>query len=405
MGVWYDSTTSTLKALGGDQYATPRLYQSTDGITWTSTLVTYTSGGSNVFNTQWVGDTSYGLNCSMIVNGQNIYVITQSSVTNSNYAIWVSTDGGLSFTDRTFNMMPSSGWNFSTQKFFTTDGTTLLVDNQTDGKYRYSTNNGSTWANSSITGVTTTPNFSVREVIKGTNPSHLMMVSTTAATSNYIWYSSDGGQSFTTYSWTPADALDTSYTQTFGDQYNGVWAFSYIGSQGTWVAASSNNGSTWTHTLISAKKSYYTSYVVDGGDGLYLFAFNEIYKSTNGTTWTLLATNPKGNSYAFATGNYTQPYMFTSNYIVTGSGNVVNKTTGAVTSGTTTTFYSSYSPYRAFVNLAGTDHWMNIQTSNTNYTNSVSESEATSISLYAPYGYTNQGTSNNPTNIEYWRIK
>lgn len=406
MGCWYDSTSGTLKALCGGQYETPRLYQSVDGITWTSALVTYTSSGSNVFTLQWVGDSSYGLHCSMIVNGQNIYVVLQSSVTSNNYALWVSTDGGASFTDRTFNMMPSSAWNFYTAKFFTHDGTTLLIDDQTDGKYRYSTNNGANWANSTITGVTTTPSFAVREVIKGTNPSHLMMISTTISTSNYVWYSSDGGQNFITYAWTPADTLETSYTQTFGDQYNGVWAFAYIGNQGTWVASSSNNGVSWTHTYINNKK-HYTSYIVDGGDALYLFAFHEIYKSTNGTTWTLLATNPKGPAYNFASGNYTQPYMFTSEYIATGSGNVVNKTTGSVTQGTNTTFYSSYSPYRTFNNLAGTDHWLNIQTSHANFVNSVSNSEGASLTLFAPYGYTSQqaGAGTQPVNIEYWRIK
>lgn len=408
MGVWYDSTSQTLKAIAGSQYGVPYLWQSADGVNWTSALITYSSGGGNVFSNQWTGDSSYSFASCMAVNGQNIYVLIGAASSSANYAFWVSTNGGASFTDRTFNLMPSSGWYFSTYNFMTTDGTTILIDDATDGQYRYSTNHGVSWSNSSITGATTSASMAVREVIKGSNPSHLMMISSTISTSNIVWYSSNGGQSFITYTWTPADTLHTSYTQLFGDEYNGIWAFAYIGlNQGTYVAASSNNGVSWTHTLVSLNKNYYTSYVVDGGDGLYLFAFNEIYKSTNGTTWTLLATNPKGPSYQFASGNYTQPFMFTANYIVTGSGMVVHKTTGAVTQGTNTTFYSGYAPYRTFANLAGSDHWMNIQQSNTAFTNSVSESEAGSISLYAPYGYSSQqgGAGTQPTNIEYWRIK
>jgi hypothetical protein len=413
MACWYDAGTSTYRVVGGNNFSTGStnnavLYTSSNGTSWTSTTCSATPGGSgNYFSPYYMGSQSYFQTAS-VANGQKVFIVLRSeAASGTQYCLWCSTDGGASFTDRTSALAGAgtyyfsgfSGYNsaYSFGSNINYDGTTLFVPR--GSSWKYSTNSGSSFSNTTVSGTVSSYNNSLTGGTVGANSSTFMYVVNSSVSSNVIYVTTDGGQSFTTYSWTPASTLTTNYYNPMDyDPTNSRWCFLYWTANGVYAATSTNNGSTWSHNLLPGSNANQSeSYLAYLDDAFYAMASGKIYRSTDGTTWTYITT------YTYS--GYGQPYFSLTNYVVLGN-KIIKKSDQSVTNYYPSSIFYSGSNYKTFGNYVSSDMWVSQQVNYGNYVQVMTSATAGTANYYSPYPYYGQQSlANYPTNIEYWRIK
>lgn len=397
---WYDTSTSTYRMLGSTNGATISLYTSSDGITWSNAVV---SGGTIDYT--YFGS-SGGPNCAVVANNQKVFCVNQSSYTAATYVLNSSTNGGSTFTDRS-TVATGSGATFTLSGSTNAcaanicyDGTTLFIP--ISSLWRYSTNDGAAFSTTTISGVVSTVDNLITGAIQGGNASTWMYV---YSGSYRVYITTNGGQSFTTYSFTPVGTISGSYPVSPGayDATNSRWCFMYMSSAGTYVASSTNNGATWTHTRVFGYTNY--SYVPmfafldDAFYAVYSTGSNMVVaRSTNGTTWTTIVSS--GLLY-----NYVQPYYTLTDYVVIGD-TVIKKSdqTTARVNGYQLIYNTANYP-KNFGNYVTSDIFAQIQYAYTGYVQTTTSANAFTANYYSPYLYSQQQTANNANTIEYWRIK
>lgn len=347
---WYDTSTSKYRSLGYEgNGSTIYNYNSSDGTTITASSVTgWPSGGWSAWN-----DSSY---TATLAYAKDSLVVIVAYVSGSPYKMYVSTNSGTTFTDRSTAYSGVANFSMGIPNLFNYDGTTLFLATNGTVIMRYSTNSGTTWSNSTVSGVTSStayPYSSTTSAI-GATSSQLMFVDSAGSK---IYYSSNGGQSWTTYN---APQVDASLKLSGNTQYSslvymgGTWYLGIAGYNGAnnvnFVSKSSDNGATWTtSTLItpSSAGNYGQGYSM-------LFTFNSvlyfaiaqgIWKSTDGTTWTQIWNGPVSFSQ-----NGMLAFELTS-YIQIGS-IVINKSTFACTQTTDPVIYASNGGYMYTFNVA-----------------------------------------------------
>jgi len=399
---WYDSTTSTFRIIGSDSSNDMKLFTSSDGVTWTTTAITSSSSGGNTFVWQRMGTSSL-YNVSQVHSGQKVFMTTNNDG-GAGYALWCSTNNGATFTDRTDNLVGGGTWYFagSGQNQYVNlnyNGTTLFMPYS--GNWKYSTDDGVTWTASTISGVTTSVDNNAQCAIRGGDSSTFMYIFSAAATSNRVYITTNGGQSFTTYSWTPAASLNSSYPQITG-AYDGSsrWCFAYVTTNGIVVATSTNNGSTWTHTAVT-NTLYSGAFVMAYLDDAFYLGNSQfgILRSTNGTTWTQIT-----KSVTFTP--YGQPYYSLTDAVVFGNW-VIKKSNQATYNVNSSILIGNVSGYYAnFGNYIASDLFVRAQPyTSTDVYQLISSSNVFNSSVFSPPVYSGQQSTNNATNIEYWRIK
>jgi len=401
---WYDSITSTFRIIGtgGSSSSSPALLTSSDGVTWTSTNITVNSVNSNSLDWTVYGTASY-YDVAQVSVGQKVFMTTIASTFTTAYALWVSTDNGVTFYDRTFELTGSTNFSFSGTGYqkinLNYNGTTLFVP--VSSNWKYSTNDGSTWTAPTISGVTTSVDNNPLGACRGADSSTFMYIYSANVTSNRVYVTTNGGQSFTTYNWTPAAAISGSYPE-IASAHDGTsrWCFAYVTTNGIYAATSTNNGSTWTHTFVTSGNYSGTMFLVYLDDAFYLFngAFG-IFRSTNATTWTRLAKT-------ISMPNYGQIYYSLTDAVVIGNW-VIKKSDQSTYNLNPDSLISNVSGNVVnFGNYITSDLFVRAQLStSTNAYQLISSSNVFSSSLFSPQAYSSQQTSNNPQNIEYWRIK
>lgn len=405
-GCWYDSSTSTYRVLADNNRnnsggGSSVLLTSSDGLTWTSAAIS-ANQTYNIFGYYYSGNYNY-YNQSFIASGQKVFVTLTSTANNAAYCIFASTNGGATFADVTSAV--NSGNNYlsfhSTQNLNHVapmyDGTTLFVPMQ--GTPKFSTNDGTTFAISTVTGSNPWNTGYMKGCTLGANASTFMYVNNSNA-----WVTTNGGQSFTNYSWTPAATISSSYNQFNPMDYdtaNSRWCFLYGTTSGVYAASSTNNGATWSHGLVTGTESLgfqYQGYLVYAGDAFYAVLGSgnsaSIFRSTNASTWT----------YITAAGqfNYGQPYWVLNDYV--GLGNVVIKKSNQAVLNTYASTINATNSWRVFGNYVSADLWVS-GVNGYNFIQACSSSNMGSATYFAPYPYNNQQGTNNPQTIEYWRIK
>ena len=406
---WYDSSTSTFRIVGGTSSSVPFLYTSSDGITWTQTSISAGAPNSNSLQWQNFGDPTYSQVGAAAIN-QKVFIIAKESHASTNQqCLQVSTNGGSTWTDRSTAVSGTANAYFSTLAFsggvggsitMNYDGTTLMISNQS-GNWRYSTNDGATFSNVTISGATGNNPTPLGIITAGTNSSSFMCISNTRVATNHVWVTTNGGQSFTSYSWTPAATFDGSYYQCPGDYdaSNTRWAFIYGTNAGWYAAVSTNTGATWTHNLIKAGQSDdpYRNMVFLGGTW-YAYGNAGIWKSSDAATWTrVYAGSP-------SLVGYSPFYMELTDYVTIGSV-IIKKSDFSTTLFNPNSIYSG-SYYKTFVNYLGTDQIIQVQNSLPTFPLFVTSATADQAYNYSPVVYYGQQiASNYPTNVEYWRIK
>lgn len=402
---WYDSITSTFRIIGSDNSYDMKLFTSSDGVTWTMTNISYSSPSNN-FLWQRMGTSNY-FNVAQVHSGQKVFMTTNNDG-GAGYALWCSTNNGATFTDRTENLVGAGTWYFAGSGAYqyinlNYDGTTLFMPYS--GSWKYSTDDGVTWAASTISGVTSSPDNSAQGAIRGDNSSTFMYICSSAATSNRVYITTNGGQSFTSYSWTPSATLNGSYPEIAG-AYDGSsrWCFAYVTNSGIVVATSTNNGSTWTHTLVSSATTLNAQFLMAYLDDAFYLGNSTfgILRSTNGTTWTNLTQSVSFPSYG-------QPYYSLTDAVVFGNW-VIKKSNQQIYNLNSSTLISNQSGITSnFGNYISSDLFVKAQQAlSTNHVYQlISSSDVFNTSTFSPSIYTSQQQTNQnqPNTIEYWRIK
>jgi len=409
---WYDTTTSLFRVLASpvtNPDTVAQLYTSTTGAEWSATSL----GGTrtNNFHYNWFGGRSGFRYVGAVAVDQKAFVIGQASDGSDQSCIYCSTNGGATVNERTTALNGTAAVYFSiAQSNFCAfamnyDGTTLFVPINTGSSWRYSTNDGLNWSNTTISGVTSSKDQNVAGAMSaGANSSTFMMLYHGSITSNRVFVTTDGGQNFTTYSWTPAATLSASYYQMPGDydSANTRWVFAYQTTNGWYAARSTNNGATWTHSLIqgNATDTWAFNLVFLGGSW-WCFGSIGVWRSTDAATWTkVLGFN--------ATISYGQPYLELTDYVIFGK-YVIKKSDNSFTAFNDIALLSNQSGYaKNFSAYLTSDRIVQMQTSATQYSLITTSATAATANNYSPYPYSNQqqGTGGtNPIDIEYWRIK
>lgn len=405
---WYDSSTSTYRVLSDPSYTstgggTTRLYTSSDAITWSNSLISAPTS-PNVFGYYYSGNQNY-YRQGAIASNQKVFTVLSASSSSANYALFRSTNGGATMTDVTTNVTGTATTYFALQGnvynglSLMYDGTTLFIPID-GGAPRWSTNDGTTFSNITVTGAITSLNsFQPKGCTLGANASTFMWVNDT-----YVAVTTDGGQNFTTYAWTPAATISSSYNNFMPMDYDTVnsrWCFLYTTVSGVYAARSTNNGATWSHSLVDEREQRgfsSTGYLFYApGDAFYAaLGGTTVYRSTDAATWTFIT-----STTAFG---YGAPYFALNDYVSIGnrvikkSDQSVYKTYGTTLSGVTNT-------YRTFGNYVSSDLWVSMLYNLPGFVQTCTSSNMNSVAYYAPYANATQQTSNTSGTIEYWRIK
>lgn len=406
---WYDSSTSLFRVIASPTSgagSSAVLLTSSTGATWTTTSISYSITSGFQFNA--FGGPSYYPSAAAVASGQKLFVTMRDTNGSNQTCLFRSTNGGATITEVTTAVTTSAAYytpagNSNVYMAFNYDGTTLFVP--ANSRWCYSTNDGTSFTASTITGVTTSADQNPTGVFSAGNlSSSFMMVYNSRVTSNRIFVTTNGGQSFTTYSWTPAGTLNTSNNQTPGDydSANSRWAFVYGTSVGWYVAVSTNNGSTWTHNLVQGvSQDESVMNIVFLGGVWYVWGSIGIWKSTDAATWTNVTTSNPIITYG-------QPYMELTDYVLIGS-RVIKKSDFSVTTFNAQAIISNQNGYnKTFVNYLGSDAIIQVQTQYTTFPLLVTSATASTANNFSPYPYSNQQSGQggiNPTTIEYWRIK
>jgi len=406
---WYDSSTSLFRVIAtpsnGGSNNTAFLYTSSDGAIWTQTTITYVSQ-VNQFTYYLFADGTYNNVGATAINQKGFFSVIDGSG-NSQYCMFRTTDGGATLTEITSNITGSANYYNPAKSNMcgfshNYDGTTLFVP--ANSGWKYSTNDGTSFTSPTISGVTSSSDQSVVGAFSAANNSStFMMVYNTRVTSNKVYVTTNGGQSFTTYSWTPAATLNSSYYQCPGDydSTNTRWCFVYGTVSGWYAAVSTNNGATWTHNLIQPTSSEDNAMnIVFLGSVWYVYGSIGIWKSTNAATWTNVTQTNSSTQY-------TQPYMELTDYVIIGS-TVIKKSDFSTTQFNSTYIVSNQSGYqKTFQFYLSSDAYMQVQATYTTYPLLITSATAGTANNYSPYPYSQQITGNvgYPTTMEYWRIK
>jgi hypothetical protein len=404
---WYDASTSTYRVVGHnvDNGTQPFIFTSSDAITWNQTQIGST--GSNTMRTSYGGDTSY-FKQGAIASGQKVFIIMLSATNASYYAFFGSTNGGSSFTDRTNAITSNTQGYFipsgaNSQACYNYDGTTIFLACSDPNKGRFSTNDGVGWNDSSFSGVVSAWENNFHCQIMGANSSTFMLIYSTASTSNRIYVTTNGGQSFTTYNWTPPVAVNSSYAGIVGDYdtTTNTFCFIYQSNAGTYAARSTDNGATWSYTKIDSNGSNSVPNMAYLDDAFYYHDNSQtLYRSVNGSTWTAinaLVTSP--NAWAYGT-----PWFTLTDYVVFTNA-IIRKSDQAVV--------LRWSPdllgngRRTFCNYLTDDYFLTMSASIPTYSHSLTSATASAYTYFTNPTYSNQqtGTASYPDQIEYWRIK
>lgn len=293
---WYDSSTSKLRCIGYNRNAgavSPVNINSTDGITFTNTSITgFPSTG---FNSSWATNPNYG---TMAFASDSLVLLMPY---NGGYQLYMSTDSGVTFTDRSTAYSGSATFNSSQRNALNYNGTTLFIANpNATNIMRYSTDSGTTWSNSTVSGTTSSPSnpYNYPCFAQGATSSILMFADSSRTA---IYYSADGGQSWTTTNYPTTPTGYSNLTPLSLVYSGGSWYLSYGVSgletpySAIFMAKSTDNGATWTSTLISGRASSGSfgpgqsmGFVFSG---VFYFASTlGIWRSTDAITWTQIYT-------------------------------------------------------------------------------------------------------------------
>lgn len=407
---WYDSTTSLFRMFASPSTGASTaavLYTSSTGATWTQQSTSHSVTSSPSFT--YFGDSSY-VKMGAVASGQKLFLAMRDSNGSNQTVLFRSTNGGATITEITTNVTGGAAYynpagaggicNMSMNY----DGTTLFIPSNT-ASWRYSTNDGTSFSNTTISGVTSSTDQNPVGVFStGNNSSTFMMVYNAQVTSNRVFVTTDGGQTFTTYNWTPAATLNSSYHQCPGDYdaTNTRWCFCYGTTSGWYAAVSTNNGATWTHNLIQSNNiddSYRDIVFLDGK--WYVYGQYGIWVSTDAATWTQITSSN-------ATIGYGQPRMELTNYVLIGK-YVIKKSDNSITAFNPQEIIANTSGYQKnLINYLGSDAIIQVQSAYTTYPLFVTSATAETANNFSPYPWSNQqqGTGGvNPVDIEYWRIK
>jgi hypothetical protein len=406
---WYDSATSTYRVVGhnGNSSSQPSIFTSSDAINWSSTQLAST--GTNEMYPRFGGDGSYTKTGAMI-SGQKVFMVLLAGGALNNYALFTSTNNGASFIDRSTAVSgngsvayfaPSGSAN---QVCYNHDGTTLFLACSSPDNGRFSTNDGSTFSNSTVSGVTSAWSGAFMCQIMGANSSTFMMVHNNQATSNRIYVTTNGGQSFTTYNWTPSVAIDSSYANMVGDfdTATGTFCFIYQSISGAYAARSTDGGATWSHSKIDSRGSNSVPNMAYLDDAFYYHDnVQTLYRSVNGSTWTAinaLVTSPNGWAYG-------TPWFTLTDYVVF-TNSVIRKSDQAVVLNWSSNLLGN--GQRTFCGYLTDDYFLTMSANIPTYSQSLTSATASSYTYFTNPTYTNQqqGTAGlSPINIEFWRIK
>jgi hypothetical protein len=405
---WYDTSTSLFRVIGSPNTgssSTAVLFTSSNGAVWTSTAISYSA--TSGFRYSAFGAPAYYNVGATAVNQKGFFSLTDTNGSNQT-TMFRTTNGGATVTEVTTAITGSAAYYTpagSPMCYFNHnyDGTTLFVP--ANSGWVYSTNDGTSFTATTISGVTTTNDQNPAGVFSAANnSSSLMIVYNSRLTSNRVFFSANGGQTFTTYSWTPAATLNSSAYQMPGDydSTNSRWCFVYGTTSGWYAAVSTNNGSTWTHNLVQGTSSEdtYMNIVFLGGVW-YVYGTIGVWKSTDAATWTNVTVNNVITQYA-------QPYMELTDYVMFGP-TVIKKSDFSVTTFNPSAIISNQSGYeKGFQLYLGADAIMQVQSQYTRFPLLVTSATASTANNYSPYPYTSQQTGSGgtyPNTIEYWRIK
>lgn len=404
---WYDSVTSTYRVVGHNSNSSsqPSIFTSSDAINWSSTQIAST--GSNEMYPRFGGDSSY-FRTGAMVSGQKIFLVMLAGSALNNYALFVSTNNGVTFTDRSIPVngtnayfMPSGA---SEQTCYNHDGTTLFLACTTPDAGRFSTNDGVSFTNSTVSGVTSTWSGGFLCQIMGGNASTFMLVHNNQATANRIFVTTNGGQSFTTYNWTPPVAIDSSYANMVGDydSTTNTWCFIYQSTSGAYAARSTDNGATWSYAKIESNGGNSVPHMAYLDDAFYYHDNNNtLYRSVNGSTWTAInALVSSPNGWAYGT-----PWFTLTDYVVF-TNSVIRKSDQAVVLNWSADLLGN--GRRTFNGYLTDDYFLTMSSNIPTYSHSLTSATASSYTYFTnpTYGNQQQGTGGvNPINIEYWRIK
>lgn len=404
---WYDSVTSTYRVVGHNSNSSsqPSIFTSSDAINWSSTQIAST--GSNEMYPRFGGDSSY-FRTGAMVSGQKIFLVMLAGNALNNYALFVSTNNGVTFTDRSIPVngtnayfMPSGATN---QTCYNHDGTTLFLACTTPDAGRFSTNDGVSFTNSTVSGVTSTWSGNFLCQIMGGNASTFMLVHNSNATANRIFVTTNGGQSFTTYNWTPPVAIDPSYANMVGDydSTTNTWCFIYQSTSGAYAARSTDNGATWSYAKIESNGGNSVPHMAYLDDAFYYHDNNQtLYRSVNGSTWTAinaLVNSPNGWGYG-------TPWFTLTDYVVFTNA-VIRKSDQAVVLNWSADLLGN--GRRTFNGYLTDDYFLTMSANIPTYSHSLTSATASSYTYFTNpiYSSQQQGTGGvNPINIEYWRIK
>lgn len=404
---WYDSVTSTYRVVGHQSNSStqPSIFTSSDAINWSSTQIAST--GSNEMYPRFGGDSSY-FRTGAMVSGQKIFLVMLAGSALNNYALFVSTNNGVTFTDRSGAV---DGTNIyfapagaSGQACYNHDGTTIFIACSTPSNGRFSTNDGVSFSNSTISGATSTWSTSFQCQIMGGNSSTFMLIHNDQASFNMVYVTTNGGQSFTTYSWTPVAGISPSYARMVGDydSTTNTWCFIYQTTSGSYAAKSTNNGATWTHTKIESNGNNSIPHMAYLDDAFYYHDNNQtLYRSVNGSTWTAinaLVTSPNGWAYG-------TPWFTLTDYVVFTNA-VIRKSDQAVVLDWSADLLGN--GRRTFCGYLTADYFLTMSANIPSYSHSLTSATASSYTYFTnpTFGSQQQGTGGvNPINIEYWRIK
>ena len=389
--VWYDTTTSKFRLLFASA-----MWTSTDATSWTkegsASILAY-----NKYNF------ANGCNYSAVrAKDQTVIAIGDETQNNSGYKIFVSTNGGVTFTDQTNPFCGAANFNGTNGSLVNYDGTTIFLGGYASGVAKYSTNSGATWTTSTVSAGQSWVNPHTNQATcKGSTDSIFMVTSASQSL-----YTTNGGQSFT-YSAISGGPAINSGSGALVHNGTSTWVWPTRNSNGFVSAyASVNNGTTWTYytfpVATSSYQMYYFDafYFVDYGTGL-------IYKSTNGTSWTKIYSSVE-TGLSLGTPNYGNPVLQTANFILFNNLSY-NKTTGVfafVNSQYITNISQGYG--NVFSAQLTSSNAFQVGENNS-YQKFVSDDvgggTVTYITTQALTSQQGGSGSNTPRQIAYWRIK
>lgn len=403
---WYDASTSTYRVVGHntENNSMPSIFTSSDAINWSSSQISDT--GTNSMRPLRGGDSSYFRQGAM-ASGQKVFIIL-SDTSNNQYALFTSTNGGTSFTDRSTVVTGTANAYFfpggsQSQTCYNYDGTTLFIACSSPNKGRFSTNDGVGFNDSSVSGVISSWDHNFLCQIMGANSSTFMLIHSSQVTSNHIYITTNGGQSFTTYNWTPPVALDPNYTSIVGDYdtTTGTFCFIYQSISGAYAARSTNSGATWSYTKIDSRGINSVPNMAYLDDAFYYHDGGQtLYRSVNGSTWTAinaLVTSPNGWAYG-------TPWFTLTDYVVF-TNSIIRKSDQAVVLNWSADLLGN--GRRSFNAYLTNDYFLTMSANIPTYSHSLTSATASSYTYFTNPIYSGQqgGTASYPDQIEYWRIK